>query len=132
MERKTRQQQAIFDAIANAGRPLLALEIQSFASHTVPQLSLGTVYRQIKSLQEQALIRPVLLPGQNPRYELTGPHEGHGHHHYFQCRGCERVFDVETCPGNMDKLMPSGFAVEDHEIILYGRCDGCATLRHPA
>ncbi len=124
MERKTRQYQAIFEVIAHGGRPLLAQEIHELAAKTVPQLSLATVYRQIKSLLEDSSIRQVQLPGQNPRYEIDN-HEhdhGHGHHHYFQCRRCEKVFDVPTCPGNLDQLAPSGFMVEDHEIILYGRC----------
>ncbi|MFY8182804.1 MAG: Fur family transcriptional regulator [Polynucleobacter sp.] len=128
MERKTRQYQAIFEVIAHGGGPLLAQEIQELAAKTVPQLSLATVYRQIKSLLEDGSIRQVQLPGQNPRYEI-GSHEhdhDHGHHHYFQCRRCEKVFDVPTCPGNLDKLAPAGFMVEDHEIILYGRCGECA------
>lgn len=128
MERKTRQHEAIYAALSKAGRPLLAQEIFALSTEAVPQLSLATVYRNIKALQEEGLIKAVLLPGQNPRYELVSlDHAEHAHHHYFQCRECERVFDLETCPGNLDKLAPNGFLVEDHEIILYGRCEPCAT-----
>ena len=126
MERKTRQFHAIFEVIAHAGRPLLAQEILEIAARAVPQLSLATVYRQIKSLLEDSSIRQVQLPGQNPRYEIGSHEHDPGHHHYFQCRRCEKVFDVPTCPGNLDKLAPAGFMVEDHEIILYGRCGECA------
>ncbi len=125
MERKTRQFQAIFEVIAHGGRPLLAQEILELATKAVPQLSLATVYRQIKSFLEDGSIRQVQLPGQNPRYEIDSHKRDHGHHHYFQCRHCEKVFDVPTCPGNFDKLAPAGFMVEDHEIILYGRCGEC-------
>ena len=125
MERKTRQYEAIIDVIANAGRPLLASEIMTLAQNSVPQLSLATVYRSIKSLQEDGSIKPVLLPGQNPRYEMfEQPHE-HAHHHHFQCRACERVFALDACPGNLEKIAPNGFTVEAHEIILYGRCKQC-------
>jgi len=123
MERKTRQNEAIRDAITAAGRPLLAQEVLEIATHAVPHMSIATVYRNIKALQVAGQIKSVLLPGQNPRYELLG--QRHGHHHYFQCRECERVFAVKTCPGNLDGLAPSGFMVEDHEIILYGRCLEC-------
>lgn len=122
MERKTRQHQAIFDVIVAAHRPLLAQEILVLASLAVPRLSLATVYRNLKTLQDEGDIKPVLLPGQNPRYELAS----HAHHHHFQCRQCERVFALEACPGNLHRLAPSGFTVEDHEIILYGRCDDCS------
>lgn len=123
MERKTRQHQAIYDVIVAAHRPLLAQEVLALASAAVPRLSLATVYRNLKTLQDEGDIKTVVLPGQNPRYELTS----RSHHHHFQCRQCERVFDLETCPGNLDRLAPSGFMVEDHEIILYGRCDDCST-----
>ncbi|MEP5700704.1 MAG: transcriptional repressor, partial [Sneathiella sp.] len=76
----------------------------------------------IKNLLEDDLIRAVELPGQNPRYELTGL----PHHHYFQCRQCNMVFDVEKCPGTLSDLAPPGFKVEGHEIVLYGRCSACA------
>jgi Fur family ferric uptake transcriptional regulator len=127
MERKTRQHEAILEVVTQAGRPLFAQEILESAALSVPQLSLATVYRHIKSMQESGVIRAVLLPGQNPRYELALHDHQHGHHHYFQCRKCERVFDVETCPGNLERLAPTGFLVEDHEIILYGRCEPCAS-----
>ncbi len=122
MERRTRQNKAIFDVIVSTKRPLLAQEILDLALVAVPQLSVATVYRNIKALQEDGIIKAVVLPGQNPRYELAS----RAHHHHFQCRQCEKVFELETCPGNLDRLAPSGFMVEDHEIILYGRCDACA------
>lgn len=122
MERRTRQHQAILDVLIAADRPLLAQEILTLASQRVPQLSVATVYRNLKALQDKGVIRSVVLPGQNPRYESSG----RAHHHHFQCRHCERVFDLEACPGNLESLAPRGFMVEDHEIILYGRCSDCS------
>lgn len=121
MERRTRQHQAILDVMAAVRRPLLAQEILALASDWVPRLSLATVYRNLKALQEEQTIQTVMLPGQNPRYELAS----RAHHHHFQCRRCQRVFDLEVCPGNLHHLAPSEFMVEDHEIVLYGRCADC-------
>lgn len=123
MERKTRQCRAVLDVMTIAGRPLLAQEILQQAAQAVPLLSLATVYRNLKALQEEGAIERVVLPGQNPRYELAG----HVHHHHFQCRGCGRVFDLKGCPGNLDRMAPRGFTVEDHEIILYGHCGDCSS-----
>jgi Fur family ferric uptake transcriptional regulator len=122
MERKTRQHQAILDVILAANRPLLAQEILQMATELVPQLSLATVYRNLKVLLDENSIRAVRLPGQNPRYERSS----RSHHHHFQCRHCQRVFDLNACPGNLEQIAPSGFVVEDHEIILYGRCEACS------
>jgi Fur family ferric uptake transcriptional regulator len=121
MERNTRQRNAIREAVAQAGRPLLPQEVLNAAQMQVPGLSLATVYRNLRALQEEGELRSVMLPGESARYEPAG----HGHHHHFQCRQCARVFEVEGCPGNLARLAPPGFAVEDHDITLYGRCREC-------
>lgn len=122
MERHTRQRQAIYDAITAADRPLLPHEILAAAQSSVPGLGVATVYRNLKALVEEGALRAVHLPGENPRYELTG----HPHHHHFQCTHCQRVFDVHACPGDFSRLVPEGFSVEDHDLTLYGRCRECA------
>lgn len=121
MERHTRQRHSIRAALEVAGRPLLPVEIQLAAQHEVPALGLATVYRNLKQLVEAGEIQQVELPGEPPRYELAG----HKHHHHFRCRHCDRVFDVHACPGNMQKLAPRGFVVDDHELTLYGACSDC-------
>ncbi len=132
MERLTRQRSAIEDSVKSAGRPLLPAEVQLLAQRSVPGLSMATVYRQIKALVEEGVLRAVQLAGDPPRYESAG----HGHHHHFQCTHCQRVFDVHGCPGSLEHLAPAGFVVDDHEVTLYGRCADCAaparTRRKPA
>ncbi len=122
MERNTRQRSAIREAIAQADRPLLPQEVLDAAQQDVPGLGIATVYRNLKVLVEDGELLAVNLPGENPRYELAG----HQHHHHFQCRQCQRVFDVHSCPGNLAGLAPQGFTVEDHDLTLYGRCKDCA------
>jgi Fur family ferric uptake transcriptional regulator len=122
MERNTRQRTAIRDAIAAAGRPLLPQEVLETAQSQVPGLGIATVYRNLKALVDEGELQVVTLPGENPRFELVG----HGHHHHFQCRTCERVFDVHACPGDLQRLAPAGFSVDGHDLTLYGRCRDCA------
>ena len=133
MERNTRQRSAIRDAIAQADRPLLPQEVLDAAQRQAPGLGIATVYRALKGLVEDGELLAVTLPGENPRYELIGQQ----HHHHFQCRLCQRVFDVHACPGDLTRLAPTGFTVEDHDLTLYGRCadcpqDGLATRPRPS
>ena len=121
MERSTRQRTAIRDALDAAQRPLLPQEVLTAAQTQVPGLGIATVYRNLKALLDEGVIQLVALPGENPRYETVG----HGHHHHFQCTACDRVFDVHACPGDLSRLAPAGFTVEDHELTLYGRCRDC-------
>ena len=121
MQRSTRQRSSIRAAIEAAERPLLPAEILVAAQREVPAMGLATVYRNLKQLADAGEIQAVELPGEAPRYELSG----HTHHHHFSCNVCRRVFDVHECPGNMKALAPRGFSVESHELTLYGRCRDC-------
>lgn len=121
MERTTRQRSAIRDAIAQAERPLLPQEVLQAAQQVVPGLGIATVYRNLKVLVDEGELQAVHLPGDNPRFEVVGQH-----HHHFQCRQCQRVFDVPACPGDLARLAPPGFTVVDHDLTLYGQCRDCA------
>jgi Fur family transcriptional regulator, ferric uptake regulator len=121
MQRDTRQRRAIRRAFERASRPLSPPEVLEQAKLTVPNLGLATVYRTVKSLMDEQWLRAVELPGAVPRYEQRTDH----HHHYFQCRGCGRAFEIPGCPGNLSQLLPSGFQLEGHEVVLYGQCQGC-------
>ncbi len=121
MERATRQNTAIREAIEAAGRPLSPMEVLDEARRHVAALGLATVYRNLKALVDAGAIQAVTLPGEAARYELAR----RGHHHHFRCDACQRVFDVPACPGNLAGLAPPGFSVARHEITLYGRCSDC-------
>ncbi len=121
MERNTRQRVAIREALYEAQRPLLPLEVLDLAQKDAPGVSIATVYRHLKSLVEEGQARPVNLPGESTRFERA-----HSHHHHFQCRACQTVFDIHECPGELAHLVPRGFVVHDHDLTLYGYCAHCA------
>ena len=120
-----RQRAAMREVIRFAGRPLLAQEVLALAQDQLSSLDIATVYRNLKLLVEEGELRAVLLPGENPRYELLD----NSHHHHFQCNQCQRVFDVHACPGNLSELAPTGFTVEADDLTLYGRCKDCQRPR---
>lgn len=122
--RSTKQRTLLLAIVAREGRPLSAYELHEHAAREQPRLGLSTVYRTLRALEEAGEIRPVEIPGQPPRYELAAV-AAH-HHHHFHCRGCDRVFDLEGCPGGISKLLPRGFTLETHTIVLSGLCGACA------
>lgn len=125
MERRTPQRDAIRSLFTIEGDPLSPQEIHELASNEVVKLSLATVYRTIRSLEELGDIVAVELPGEPARYELAGK----GHHHHFMCQDCGRAFDVDSCPGDLSMMTPSGFNLIRHEITLYGYCIDCVKNR---
>ncbi len=122
MQRDTRQRKAIRSALTEAGHPLSPKGLLEAARQEVEGLGIATVYRNLKILQDDGWVEPVELPGEPPRYEVAGK----GHHHHFHCRSCDRVYEVDGCPGNVKSITPHGFQVEDHEVVLYGLCRRCA------
>ncbi|MFT3813059.1 MAG: transcriptional repressor [Acidovorax sp.] len=121
-QRGTRQRTAIRAVIDASQRPLLPQEVLEHAQQEVPELGLATVYRNLKLLVEAREIQVVELPGEVPRYESAR----HSHHHHFQCRACQRVFDVHGCAEDFARWAPPGFVVDGHELTLYGTCADCA------
>jgi Fur family ferric uptake transcriptional regulator len=124
MPRSTKQRAAIAEALRRAARPLLPPEILSDAQQSVPNLNLATIYRNLNLLIQEQLVAAVHLPGQPTRFEIAGHH-----HHHFHCRKCDKVFDIHACSSAISQLAPKGFAVDDHEVILYGRCPSCRPAR---
>ncbi len=121
MVRSTQQRKAIYNALCNSGRPLSVAEILEKARDEAAGLGIATVYRGLKALQEEGKIDQVDLPGEPPRWEVPG-----GHHHHFLCRTCDRLFEIEACPGNITWEVPQGYVLEEHDILLRGQCDACA------
>lgn len=125
MQRQTSQRVAIEGAFASAGRPLGPQEILDAAREQVPSLNLATVYRTLKRMVEDRAIQPVELPGEPARYELRAAADHH--HHHFRCGRCDSVFDLDGCVEGLKKLLPKGFRMTGHNIVLYGDCDACGT-----
>ena len=121
MERSTSQRRAIRRALVDGDRPLSPQEIHAAAQTQVPGIGLATVYRALKSMLDERLLVAVELPGESARYELSGKQ----HHHHFHCRDCGKVFDVKGCSQDLSAMLPNGFEMQGHEIVLYGLCVTC-------
>ena len=125
MRKATQQRDAIRKALIGAGRPLSVNEIMDLAQSGLPRLGIATVYRNLKILQYEGEVSQVKLPGEPPRWELSAE----GHHHHFLCRSCGRLFEVNDCPEDLPRILPEGYLLEEHDILLRGRCETCISER---
>ena len=87
MKRLTRQRTEILRVIDEAQRPLSPQEILEAGRAAIPSLSIATIYRNLRDLQQDGMIQAVALPGDSPRYESRRAHAHH--HHHFQCSKCQ-------------------------------------------
>ena len=123
MQRLTKQRVAIEAALNDSGRPLTPAEILEAAQATVPALNLATVYRTLKRLTDAGGLSVIEIPGEPPRYRLRGDEEHH--HHHFRCTNCGGVFCMDGCVEGLRDLLPEGFRMTSHDIVLYGLCAHC-------
>jgi Fur family ferric uptake transcriptional regulator len=123
--RKTRQLRIIQDVLSRAGRPVSVNEILDAAQTQADGLGIATVYRTVKALVEQGAVVAVDLPGETPRYELSGK----DHHHHFHCDACRGFFELDGCLPGVEHLAGPGFIVRSHEVVLYGTCADCSRRR---
>jgi Fur family peroxide stress response transcriptional regulator len=89
----------------------------------LPELSLGTVYRNLALLLRQGHVRKLDFGSSFDRFDArTAPH------HHFVCEKCGSVSDVDLPVDNSltRKLQrATGLDVNRHEIRLYGFCEKC-------
>jgi len=119
--RETRQRRAIRAAMQSSPHPLTVAQIHALAVRELPKLSAVTVYRVLHAFEAESVVNIVNVPGESTHYELTREH----HHHFF-CRLCRRVFDI-PCDGHK-RTVPRAplFQIEEHQVVLLGRCVDCA------
>jgi Fur family ferric uptake transcriptional regulator len=120
-ERHTRQKQIVAQLLQDIDRPLTVPEILALGQKRMPGLGVATVYRSIRRLLETAEIQSVIIPGDPVRYEAAKHH-----HHHFKCNGCEKVYELEGCVGDLQTIVPRGFRMEAHDLTVYGQCRACA------
>ena len=89
----------------------------------VPRISKGTVYRNLKVLQEMGMVTELNLDGLVTRYE----YKKHDHDH-FRCVECGRILDVpEALDADLDSRVAAstGLDILGHQLEYRGRCPEC-------
>lgn len=120
MRGQSRYKETVNDALRTASGPLSATDLHTRLRHT--GIGIATVYRVLRKGLEDGELACVELPGGPKRYKPADQ----ACHHHFECVECHTVYDVKGSFDGLDHLIPEGFELEQHEIILSGRCRECA------
>ena len=83
----------------------------------LPDLSLGTVYRNIKVLLEEGVLASVGVINGEERFD--GEPKPHSH---AVCTRCGMVMDL---PAKEKPALIPGFTIDIRNTIFYGLCSGC-------
>tara|TARA_B100000900_G_C20153249_1_gene542752 strand:+ start:137 stop:541 length:405 start_codon:yes stop_codon:yes gene_type:complete len=85
----------------------------------IPSVSLGTVYRNLKQLENRGTIKTI-YDGSIARYDRNRlPHN------HLKCKICGNLIDIEFPKKEIAKLYKNDFdfKVEDISIIISGKCN---------
>jgi Fur family peroxide stress response transcriptional regulator len=91
-----------------------------------PNLSLGTVYRNLAMLVERGLVKKIHFGSTFDRFEAnTQPH------YHLICESCGKIFDFEM-PATYDELNQQAkqlttFTIRHHKMEFFGLCQQCKT-----
>ncbi|MGN1094908.1 MAG: Fur family transcriptional regulator [Eubacteriales bacterium] len=122
-ERNTIQRSLVLDAVNKLKSHATADEIYDFIVKEHPNISRGTVYRNLNRLSEMGKIRKLEIPGGPDRYD----HLSYNHYH-VKCVKCGRMFDVDMdyIPDMTKNIKDThGFDFLGHDLIFSGICPEC-------
>lgn len=120
--RNTIQRDVVFQAVGRLVRQhpnADAIYQAVIAEH--PHISRATVYRNLNILCEMGLIRRLSIQNGADRFDANLEHHAH-----FQCRQCQRIFDVAWPLVDTPALMmEKGFMIDEDIVLFRGLCPEC-------
>ena len=125
MGRNSKQKVAILRVVKGTTSHPTANWVYDQVRREIPNISLGTVYRNLKLLKQEGRILEIALSGALSRFDGNTQY-----HHHFICEQCGRVFDVESDEpmerAMIDRIAQGmGFRITQHRCELRGLCKDC-------
>lgn len=121
--RNSKQRNAILTVLKESYDHPTADVVHERVKKVIPNISLGTVYRDLKQLEENGLITVVESSDSKVHYE------GHLEEHlHFLCEKCGEITDVfckSYLPEGIEQLKNKGFSVHSQKTVYYGICPLC-------
>ncbi len=125
-KRFSTQKKLVEEALETLDHPT-APEVYDWIRQSFPQISLGTVYRNLNDMALSGRIMRLSFSGKPDRFD----HNANEHFHMI-CSDCNQMFDAADCIphsiiNEMDEVLlhVAGFEVSAHELIFHGRCSAC-------
>ena len=119
----SRQREAIKDYLSSVTTHPTADTVYMHIKEEFPNISLGTVYRNLNLLVELGEIRKLSCGDGTYHFDYdTSPH------YHYVCRQCGRVMDIPMEATKELETAAKEFVpgtIDDHTVFFYGMCDEC-------
>ena len=123
LRKHSQKRDAIYKELASLKTHPSAEELYSRLKANMPDLSLGTVYRNLSVFRGEGLAVSIASVGGEERYDADT-----SEHSHFICENCGAVFDVDSGDDFGDLEYVSGkYGVKAvrRRLIYYGKCAKC-------
>ncbi len=116
--RRSKNRDAILEILRSTKSHPSAEWVYAHLKEQLPEAGLATVYRNLKLLEKQGLIKRLSFVDGCDRYDADM-----GAHAHCRCTACGRVLDMPA--PDFEAEMPDGFCERGREVIFYGLCRDC-------
>lgn len=123
LRRNTRQRRIILEELKKVKIHPTADRVFSMARRRLPDISFGTVYRNLNMLRDEGEVLELTCGKYKCRYDG----DTKAHYHFF-CINCKNVFDVNIpVLRGLDKKVSEAlkFQINYHRVEFYGYCRDC-------
>jgi len=123
MVRNSKQKETILRLVKGMTSHPTADCVYEQVRREIPNISLGTVYRNLKALQQEGRISEVALTDTMSRFDGNVQD-----HYHFRCEQCGHIFDVDEpvdVESNGRVSRKTGFKVSNHRLEFRGLCKDC-------
>lgn len=119
--RNTIQKEKIKESFRYLKHPT-ATEVFEYVSQYIPNISMGTVYRNLNNFVEANELKLVILDDNIERFDSCLDL-----HHHMICEKCNKIVDINY---NIDDTiqdieLKNNVKINDYTIILKGLCNKC-------
>ena len=123
MIKRSRQREAIRQCLMGRYDHPTAETVCMSIKDEFPNISLGTVYRNLSLLSDMGEIQKITVSGGPDRFDGNP-----APHYHFTCRKCGCMMYLDMAPQEqLNKLAAEHFAgeIDSHSILFSGLCPGC-------
>lgn len=121
--RITPQRHAVLEYLLNAMKHPTADEIYKALEGKFPNMSVATVYNNLRVLREIGLVRELTYGDSSSRFDCNT-----SEHYHIICQDCGKIVDFHY--PSLDEVeslaeQVAGFDISHHRLELYGICETC-------
>lgn len=127
MEKRSKQRECLLEDLSGRTDHPTADELYFSVKQKIPNISLGTVYRNLSQLTDSGKILKLTCGGAD-HFDFNTCQ-----HYHLLCRVCKRLYDLEMpIQTELEQLAQDGYGgkIDRHRLTFYGICENCVKTQN--